>query len=249
MIPSDQLLLLLPAITVMAALYSSVGHGGASGYLVAMVLLGVAPETMKPAALIMNIFVTGLACFRLGLAGHLRPRLILPLVATSIPAAFLGGMIKLDSAQYSLILGGALLASALKILLLPAATEQPLRQASVWLLLLTGALIGLIAGLTGIGGGVYLSPILLLAGWTTMRTNAATASVFILCNSLAGLAGHYTTGAALPAEIGWLVLAAVIGALIGTELCKRLPLYKLSWLLGIVLMVAALKLLSEAVPG
>lgn len=237
---------LLALIAVAALLYSSVGHGGASGYLAAMALFGLAPATMKPAALIMNIFVAGLACFRLYRAGYFNWALFWPFALGSVPLAVLGGAWKLHDHAYQYLVGAALLVAAARLLMEnrePATRELP--RLSVALPI--GAGLGFISGLTGVGGGIFLSPLLLFLRWADMRTTAAVSAAFILINSVAGLIGLLLSAATLPAGIPVMVFAALGGAVIGTELAvRRLAPLKLRKLLGIVLAIAALKMLATA---
>lgn len=238
------LIALLCAITLMAVLYSSVGHGGASGYLAAMALFSVSPEFMRPTALLMNIFVAGLVAWRLGRAGHFNLQLFWPLALTSIPCAYLGGTITLNDSSYRVIVGIALLLASARILFGGGRPGHTLRQAPRQGLLLSGALLGLIAGLTGVGGGIYLSPLLLLFGWCTMRSNAAIVAVFILVNSSAGLAGFVLSGNALPDNTVPFIAAALLGALLGAELAtRRLGQEKLRKVLGVVLVIAGFKMM------
>lgn len=235
-------ILLLCVIVIMASLYSSVGHGGASGYIAAMALFGIAPETMKPAALIMNIFVASLVAARLGRSGYFNSKLFFPLATTSIPCALLGGMITLSSASYKALVGVALLLAAIKIFFVNDKAQAQLPH--WWILALAGAILGFLAGLTGVGGGIYLSPLLLLFGWAAMRVNAAVVAVFILVNSIAGLTGHLLSGHSIPDNIAMFVIAAIAGALIGSELAvRRLAPERLQRLLGVVLVIAGIKMI------
>lgn len=242
----DQTVWLLGAIFVAAVLYSSVGHGGASGYLAAMALFGLSPETMKPAALTMNIFVAGIVLIRLYRAGHFDARLFVPIAIASVPMAFLGGAYTIDAPTYKYLVGAALLAAACWLLLKPE--DTPARAAPrLAIAMPVGAAIGFLAGLTGVGGGIFLSPILLVLHWTDMRTNAAIAAAFILANSIAGLAGYLTVTAAWPSGVPALVAVALVGGLVGSELAtRRLAPARLRTLLGVVLVVAGIKMLLTA---
>jgi uncharacterized membrane protein YfcA len=240
-------LALAAMILVAAALYSSVGHAGASGYLAAMALLGVAPETMKPTALTLNILVASIASVQFVRAGCFSWRLFWPFALTSIPAAYVGGAITLPGPLYRPAVGAILLFAAYRMLAssrraaTPDATTSP---PPIWAALGAGALIGVLSGLTGTGGGIFLSPLLLLAGWARTREAAGVAAVFILVNSTAGLLGAIETIDRLPAHWWILALAAAGGGLLGSSLgARRMSTPWLRRLLAAVLVVAASKLI------
>jgi hypothetical protein len=235
--------LLLALIFLAALLYSAVGHGGASGYLAAMGLFGLSAAVMKPAALSLNLFVSGLVWWRLWRAGRFNGRLFLPFAVASMPLAFAGGALRLGEGGYQLIVGAALLLAAGRLFLRPQ--DQPaLRRPPLWAALLSGGALGFLSGLTGVGGGIFLSPLLLFLRWTDMRENAAIAAAFIFVNSAAGLAGHLGSGGAMPDGLALLALAAVAGGAIGSGLAtRRLPPPRLKQLLGVVLLIAGGKLL------
>ena len=235
-------ILLLILIALAALLYSSVGHGGASGYLAAMALLGVAPAVMKPAALVLNIFVAGWVAWRLYRAGYFNARVFWPFALGSIPLAFVGGLLILPGNFYRYVVGAALVLAALRLLV--EARDQPARSVPPPMLAVAvGAVLGFVSGLTGVGGGIFLSPLLLFLRWADMRHTAALSAVFILLNSLAGLAGHLAAGAGVPAGLPWMVLAALAGGAVGAELAvRRLAPVRLRQLLGVVLIIAAAKM-------
>jgi hypothetical protein len=239
---SSLFLWLLALIAVAATLYSSVGQGGASGYLAAMALFGVSAIIMKPAALTMNIMVAGLVFVRLWRAGHFNASLFWPFALGSIPLAFLGGALTLHERVYQYLVGAALLVAAWR--LLSSTHEPPTREAPRWWVALPmGAGLGFVSGLTGVGGGIFLSPLLLSLRWANMRTTAAISAAFILVNSVAALAGLLTAGIPLPGGLAWMMLAALGGALVGSELAvRRLAPVRLRQLLGAVLAIAAIKM-------
>ncbi len=244
---------LLALVFLMAALYSSVGHGGASGYLAAMALFALAPQEMKPAALLMNVFVATLVLGRLARVRRFPWRVFLPIMTAALPMAFLGGMIQLEASGYRYLVGAALLAAAWRFFVPtgPIESNGPAgsgtRRPQTATAAAAGAGLGLLAGLTGVGGGIYLSPLLVLLGWCSLRDSAAVAAAFILCNSLAGLAGHGLGGGGWPPGVAWLVGAAVAGALLGSELLvRRAAVHHLCALLGIVLVIAGLKMIWTA---
>ena len=239
-------ILLLILIALAALLYSSVGHGGASGYLAAMALLGVAPAVMKPAALVLNIFVAGWVAWRLYRAGYFNARLFWPFALGSIPLAFVGGLLILPGNFYRYVVGAALVLAAMRLLV--EARDQPARSVPPPMLAVAvGAVLGFVSGLTGVGGGIFLSPLLLFLRWADMRHTAALSATFILLNSISGLAGHVAAGADVPSGLPWMVLAALAGGTVGAELAvRRLAPVRLRQLLGVVLIVAAAKMFLAA---
>lgn len=244
---AQEILLLAGLVFAAAVLYSSVGHAGASGYLAAMALFGLAPAVMKPTALTLNILVAALGVLRLHRAGLLRWRALAPFAALSVPFAFLGGAIPLPGEGYRLLVGIVLLATGIRFVMVPreAAGGPAPAVATPWgAALAAGAAIGMLSGLTGTGGGIFLSALLLLAGWAGARDQAGITAPFILLNSLAGLGGNLASLRGLPAELPWFVLAALLGALVGTQLGIRwLSARALERTLGIVLLLAAGKFL------
>lgn len=238
----DYSLLLLLAIAAMAVLYSSVGHGGASGYLAAMVFWGLTPQTMRPAALTMNIVVCCWLLYRFQPYKLMPHKLFWPLVLSSTPMAFIGGLWRVEAPLYHLLVGVLLVIAALRMFVAGHSEERVLVPPN-WRIVLVGAALGLMAGITGIGGGVFLSPLILMFGWCTMRQSTAVAAGFILLNSVAGLAGYVARGQPWPDGVGWLALAAFAGCLIGAELAARraaVPMLKM--ILGVVLLIAGLKM-------
>lgn len=238
------LTVLLALIFGAAVLYAAVGHGGASGYLAVMALMGLAPLVMKPAALAMNIAVAGLVFTRLARAGHFDWRLFLPFALGSIPLAYVGGAYTLIDSWYKIIVGVALLAAAARLFFEQHDT-MPRRHPPFAAALFIGAVLGFLSGVSGVGGGIFLSPMLLFLGWTAMRSNAAIAAAFILVNSIAGLAGYVLTGNPWPDGLPWLVLAALAGGVLGSELAvRRLAPVQLKKLLGVVLVIAGAKMIA-----
>lgn len=228
-----------------AALYSSVGHGGASAYIAIMALFGVAPTVMRPTALVLNILVSGLGSIRYFREGMFRWRVLWPFLVTAVPMAFVGGGIMLPGEIYKPLVGAVLWLSALRIfwpLELKGVMES--KDPPIVTGLLLGAAIGLLSGLTGTGGGIFLSPILLLMAWSLPKQASGVASVFIMVNSTAGLAGNYTSMNALPDSLPVLAGAALAGAIAGTTLGVRLPGLTITRLLGAVLVIAGAKLIG-----
>ncbi len=232
-------------IFVAALLYSSVGHAGASGYLAAMALFGLAPEVMKPTALVLNLIVATVGTIRYARAGHFAWNVFWPFAILSVPLAFVGGWMKLPVPTYKIILGVVLLFAAWR-LAFKQSTHAPAEQKPIPLppALLIGAAIGLLSGLTGVGGGIFLSPLLLFLGWADTRKTAGVSVVFILVNSASGLLGHLASVKNVPHEIVWWAPAALIGGLIGSELgSRRLAPMTMRRMLAVVLVVAGVKML------
>jgi uncharacterized membrane protein YfcA len=226
-----------------AVLYSTVGHGGASAYLAIMALFSIAPETMRPTALALNLVVAGLGMWRYGRAGQINWRLLAAFVAAAAPAAFVGGGIAVPPEVYRPLVGALLWAAAARLFWQPVrlAGREP-QPPSLAVALPVGAALGLLAGLTGTGGGIFLSPLIILFGWEDARRTSGIAAGFIFLNSAAGLAGNLAAARALPAELPWLVAAVVVGALVGTWLgSARLPKPQLLLGLGLVLVIAGAK--------
>ena len=231
------------AFLLAAALYASVGHAGASGYLAAMAFLGVPTPIMRPTALVLNLLVASIASIRFARAGFFNWRLFWPFALGSIPLAFVGGAITLPGHWYRTLLGGVLWLSAARLLLdwrvRQGAAQPPPPVVGV----ACGAGIGLMSGLTGTGGGIFLSPLLLFMSWAETRETGGVAAVFILVNSAAGLAGNPTTLAHLPPQLPLWASAAVAGGLIGAEVgSRRIGTPTFRKLLGIVLIIAGAKL-------
>jgi uncharacterized membrane protein YfcA len=193
------------AIAAAAALYASVGHGGASAYIALMALAGLAPEEVRPAALVLNILVAGLGAWRFVRAGRFDWRVFWPFAAAAIPAAFLAGRVDVPVHVYRPLLAVALAAAAARYLIWPQLDAiKSSAPPSALIALPAGALLGALAGLTGIGGGVYLSPLLVFAGWADPQRATGIAACFIVVNSAAGLAGRASSLAALPDYLpGW----------------------------------------------
>lgn len=238
------ILLLACALFVIAVLYSSVGHAGASGYIAVMALAGLAPGTVKPTALALNIAVAFITCIQFYRAGHFSWPLFWPFAVASVPCAFVGGMIGLSLPIFHLLLGITLLFAAGRFVVETRPDATPSHPPPMAAALFAGAVIGLLSGLTGVGGGIFLTPLLLFFHWAPTQRAAAVSSLFILVNSLAGLAGHLNSVQKIPVYIPWLVLAVVGGGLIGSHLgSRRLPVLQIRRILAAVLLIAGIKLL------
>ena len=232
-------------MAIAAALYSSVGHGGASAYLAIMALFSVAPEVMRPTALALNLVVATFAGARFALKGQTNWRLLAAFAVTAVPAAFIGGMLHLPPEVYRPLVGVTLLAAAVRLFWQPERlAARPVHSPSLGITLPTGAALGLLAGLTGTGGGIFLSPLIILFGWEDARKTSGVAAAFIVLNSVAGLLGNIASVEHLPVALPILVTSVFVGALLGTWLgVTRLPRHRMLQGLAIVLIIAGLKLL------
>ena len=237
-------LLLAALFFVAATLYASVGHAGASAYLAAMALVGLSPAVMRPTALVLNLFVASIVVIRFARAGHLPWRSLLPLVAGSIPAAFVGGSIELPSEVYRPLVAVVLIAGAWRLATARAdVADDETRGVPILGGIGAGVAIGLLAGLTGTGGGIFLTPLLVLGAWTGTRDAAGLSGGFILANSIAGLAGLGRGGLVLPGELPLWVASVAAGGLVGSWIgAHRLSILNLRRALAAVLVLAAAKL-------
>ena len=238
-------LLLAACMFVAATLYTSVGHGGASAYIALMALFGVPQGVMRPTALALNIVAASLGSIRYTRAGLFRWRTLWPFLVGSLPFAFLGGSIQIPGDYYKPLVGVVLLFSAAR-LFFPNAIQAKENTADppVAMAIAVGALIGFLSGLTGTGGGIFLSPIILFFGWSALREASGVVALFIVCNSLAGLTGNIAAVQALPAELPLYAGAVFAGAIVGTTAGIRLPQDAIQRALALVLTIAGLKLIG-----
>lgn len=236
---------LAPAFFLIALVYASVGHGGASGYLAALSLMGLHPDEMAATALTLNLVIAGVALVSFSRAGHLVGRLTWPFLITSVPAAFVGGAVPLPVRLYAVLLAVALGIAAYRLVIeLPGHTEAEVAMPRVAVAMPAGAGIGWLSGAIGVGGGIFLSPLLLLLRWATPQQAAAASSVFILLNSAAGLGGRAARSGLDYAASLPLLVAALLGGLLGARLgANHFSGKTLRRLLAVVLLVAAVKLL------
>lgn len=241
-------ILIVTAIFIVAVMYSSVGHGGASGYLAVMAILGVMPEITRPTALVLNLFVASIATYQFWRSGYFSWRIFWPFAAASIPAAFIGGMISLPTNVYKIVLGVVLVFAAFRLAWkLKAGIEA--KQPNILIALAIGAVIGLLSGLVGVGGGIFLTPVLLLANWSETKTAAGVSAAFIFVNSASGLLGNALLGKGiplllLPTNVWFWIGAAVIGGLIGSTLgAKKFDSLTIRRVLAAVLLFAGVKLI------
>ncbi|HEY0562650.1 MAG TPA: sulfite exporter TauE/SafE family protein [Methylophilus sp.] len=239
----ELLVVFFVAVFIIATLYSSVGHAGASGYIAVMSLLSFAPEVIKPTALSLNILVASITAWQFYRAGHFSWSLFWPFAVLAIPLAYVGGHISLPTHLFKLFLGVVLLYSALRFLFQshvnPVTKAPPKAQA-----LTAGGIIGFISGLTGTGGGIFLTPLLLLMGWADAKRAAAVSALFVLVNSIAGLAGNFAATQFLPSFILPLLLVAALGGMTGAYIgSRRIQSAAIKRLLAVVLLIAGLKLI------
>jgi len=240
--------LLAAGMLVAAFGYASVGHGGASAYIAAMALAGIAPAEMRPIALLLNILVSSLGSWKFYRAGYFRWRLFWPFAVVSIPMAYLGGAITLPGQAYKVLVGVVLLYAAWQLWRSGRRGDEmrEIHEPPLGWAMLIGAAMGLLAGLTGVGGGIFLSPLLLMLGWAGTKQTSAVAAPFILVNSIAGLAAVFVAkSAALPTYIWLLAAAVLIGGWLGAEYgAKRLANPVVRRVLAVVLALAGAKMIS-----
>jgi uncharacterized membrane protein YfcA len=237
-------IIFLLLLFIVAFLYASVGHGGASGYLALMALFSMSPAVMRPTALMLNLFVSLSAFILFYRGGHFKWKIFLPFALASIPCSFIGGMIEMDAAIYKKLLGILLLIPVGRMLLSTNGDEHTKNTPDLKLSLLIGAVIGFLSGLIGIGGGIILSPVLLMMSWTTQKQTAAISALFIFVNSVAGLAGQFSQGISLQPDMLAYVGVAFVGGSAGAWIgSAKLDHKALKYLLSIVLIVASIKLL------
>jgi len=229
---------------LVAFLYSSVGHGGASGYLALMALFSITPDVMKPTALLLNLFVSLTSFIQFYRGKHFNWKIFLPFALTSVPMAFVGGMISVDDYVYKKILGILLIIPIVRFLFFANIKVEEIKRSNFVLSLIIGAAIGFLSGLIGIGGGIILSPVLLLLKWADMKKTAAISAIFIFVNSLSGLAGQLQKGINFSTDMYAYVAVAFVGGLCGAYFGSlKLNQNFLKYLLAIVLIIASYKLL------
>ena len=240
----ESLILFYLLLFLVAFLYSSVGHGGASGYLALMALFSITPDVMKPTALLLNLFVSLTSFIQFYRGKHFNWKIFLPFALTSVPMAFVGGMISVDDYVYKKILGLLLIIPIVRFLFFGNIKVEEIKKPNVILSLIIGAAIGFLSGLIGIGGGIILSPVLLLLKWADMKKTAAISAIFIFVNSLSGLAGQLQKGINFSTDMYAYVAVAFVGGLCGAYFGSlKLNQNFLKYLLAIVLIIASYKLL------
>ncbi len=240
----DNIYLFYCLLFLVAMLYSSVGHGGASGYLALMAIYAFSPDVMKPTALILNLFVSLTSFIQFYRGDHFRWKIFLPLALASIPMAFAGGLITMDASVYKKVLGSLLFIPIIRFLFFSNIPDEKLKESNLTVSILIGSVIGFLSGLIGIGGGIILSPVLLLLKWTNQKQAAAISALFIFVNSLSGLAGQLTKGINFSPDMLTYVAIAFAGGLCGAYLgALKFNQNILKNTLAAVLMMAGLKLI------
>jgi uncharacterized membrane protein YfcA len=237
-------------VFVVAVLYSSVGHGGASGYLAVLSFFAVAPATMASTALTLNVLVAGVAMISYMRAGHLSWKLAWPFIVLSIPAAFIGGLVHISEGAYDVLLSFALLFAAFRLAMnvVSPAQANELRSVNLAVSLPVGAGIGLLSGVVGVGGGIFLSPLMILFRWADAKKTSAIAALFIVVNSLAGLAGRLAQGNLAIGGFAPLIAVAFLGGLIGSYYgANKFSGLVLRRLLALVLVIAATKMILSLI--
>jgi hypothetical protein len=230
-------------LLLVSFLYASVGHGGASGYLALMAFFSFAPDTMRPIALLLNVFVSLIAFIQYYRSGYFHWKLFWPFALTSIPASFIGAMIIVDESIYKKILAVLLLFSIVKLIGFKKQDDILLKKQTLTASLFIGGAIGLCSGMIGIGGGILLSPLILVLHWANMKQTAAVSALFIFVNSIAGLSGLFIKGINFTPAMGVMLMIAFFGGMAGAYLgAKKFNTTKLKYLLSVVLVIAALKL-------
>jgi uncharacterized membrane protein YfcA len=243
--PELHTLLLAACMFAGAALYTSVGHAGASAYIALMALFGIAPAIMRPTALALNILVASFTSFRYLHAKIFRWRTLWPFLVGALPFAIVGGAVQLPGQFYRPLVGVILIIAGIRFLWPKELTSnQEPRDPPIIAGVAFGALVGLLSGLTGTGGGIFLSPILLFAGWSDTRMASGVAAVFILCNSIAGLLGNVAIVKSLPSDLPIYAVAVLMGAIIGTTFGIKFAVPMILKALGAVLIIAGCKLIG-----
>lgn len=251
----EQVALLAIAFALIAALYSTIGHGGASGYLMVMGVVGISPALMKPTALSLNLVVAATGMILFARAGGFRGRTLWPFLVTSIPAAFIGGWARLDPTVYRSLVAVVLWFAAFRLALRVRGRDSAasVKTVPVPAGLLWGAAIGLLSGLVGVGGGIFLSPLLMLAGWATAKQTAGVSAAFILANSAAGLGGIVVRQHGLALEPGAMTIFAatvLVGGFVGSAIgSRRFGPMTLRRALAVVLVIAGLKMMFLPSPA
>ena len=239
-----QTLLIAGCLFLGAILYTSVGHAGASAYIAVMTLFDLPPTVIKPTALTLNIFVSSYTSLRYIKSKLFNKSLFLFLSLGSVPAAYIGGRINLPSNVYKPVIGLLLLSSGVRFLVQALQSDKPHRDVNKALAIFIGAGVGLLSGITGTGGGIFLSPLIIWLGWVGVKQASGTAAAFIFVNSVAGLLGNIQSTSSLPSELPVFVVAVLLGALIGTRFgIKRLSSIGVKRALGCVLLIAGVKFL------
>ena len=239
----DNIYIFLIILPIVAFMYSAVGHGGASGYLAMMALFSFPIMVMKPTALLLNLFVAGISFYHYAKQGHFNKKLFFSFAIASIPLAYLGGTIEVDASIYKKILAVLLVFAILRLLNVFGKESETTKEVKIWQGLIVGGFIGFFSGLIGIGGGIILTPIILLMNWGKMKEAAAVSAIFIWVNSAAGLTGQLTSGVKIDSQAFILVGIALFGGFLGAYYgSRKLNNQYLTKLLAFVLFLACIKL-------
>jgi uncharacterized membrane protein YfcA len=241
---SEHILLLSLFIFLVAGLYASVGHGGASGYLALMTLLSMPIATIKPVALMLNIAVSLIAFIQFYRSGFFNKKLFIPLAIASVPAAYAGGLLSIDPHLYKQLLGGLLFISAVRLAMPLKKEVLVVQHFNIVLVVMIGASIGFLSGMIGIGGGIILSPLLILVRYSDVKTTSGISALFIFVNSIAGLLGQMKQGIEFSSSMSVMIAVAIAGGLIGSYIgARQLNISMLKKVLAVVLFIASLKLI------
>jgi len=241
---SEHILLLSLFIFLVAGLYASVGHGGASGYLALMTLLSMPIATIKPVALMLNIAVSLIAFIQFYRSGFFNKKLFIPLAIASVPAAYAGGLLSIDAHVYKQLLGGLLFISAIRLAMPLKKEAIVIQHFNIVLVVMIGASIGFLSGMIGIGGGIILSPLLILVRYSDIKTTSGISALFIFVNSIAGLLGQMHQGIVFSSSMSVMIAVAIAGGLIGSYIgARQLNISMLKKVLAVVLFIASLKLI------
>jgi len=241
---SEHILLLSLFIFLVAGLYASVGHGGASGYLALMTLLSMPIATIKPVALMLNIAVSLIAFIQFYRSGFFNKKLFIPLAIASVPAAYAGGLLSIDPHLYKQLLGGLLFISAVRLAIPLKKEVLVVQHFNIVLVVMIGASIGFLSGMIGIGGGIILSPLLILVRYSDVKTTSGISALFIFVNSIAGLLGQMKQGIEFSSSMSVMIAVAIAGGLIGSYIgARQLNISMLKKVLAVVLFIASLKLI------
>lgn len=236
-------ILFLIVLIVIAFLYASIGHGGASGYLALMALFSLDPLMMRSSALTLNLFVAGVSFISYYRGGYFRWKILMPFIITSIPMAYLGAQMQIDPRLYKIILGIFLLIAVLRMLILKPKQGNNITDPNLLIGLAIGAGLGFFSGMIGIGGGIILSPILILMGWATVKEAAAVSAIFIFLNSASGLVGVAQSGFNPNPEIFYWIGIALLGGILGSYSGSiKFSQIRLQYILAFVLIMASFKL-------
>lgn len=241
----NDIILLSILIFAGALLYSSVGHGGGSAYLSVMALFGLAPQMMKPTSLVLNILVSSIATWKYYRAGYFSWAVFTPIMLASVPFSFIGGFITIPGQIYKVIAGVILLFGAYRLLRQKENKEKPIKIMPLSMVILSGAVIGFLSGLIGVGGGIFLSPLLIFMGWASVKKTSGISAMFILINSISGILGHLSSNIGALPNFTWIIgLSAIIGGIIGSHIGTReIANVAILRLLAVVLLIAGVKLI------